>query len=82
MGKLYEVRTIIFPGRDKDNKATGRYVAEHIGNGCFYKIIRYRPFGVRERYQKILGEFETEADYAERYARLARDLGASKAYVV
>ena len=82
VGKLYEVRTIIFPGRDRDNEATVRYVAEHIGDGCFYKIIRYRPYGVRERYQKIRGEYETEADYAEGFARLARDLGASKAYVV
>ena len=80
--KLYEVRTIIFPGRDRENEETVRYVAEHIGDGCFYKIIRYRPFGVRERYQKLLGEFETEADYAEGYARLARELGATKAYVV
>ena len=82
VGKLYEVRTIIFPGRDRENEETVRYVAEHIGDGCFYKIIRYRPFGVRERYQKLLGEFETEADYAEGYARLARELGATKAYVV
>lgn len=82
VGKLYEVRTIIFPGRDRENEETVRYVAEHIGDGCFYKIIRYRPFGVRERYQKLLGEFETEADYAEGYARLARELGAPKAYVV
>ena len=82
VGKLYEVRTIIFPERDTENEATVRYVAEHIGDGCYYKIIRYRPFGVREKYQKLLGEFSTEADYAERYAQLARDLGASKAYVV
>ena len=81
-GKLYEVRTLIFPGRDAGNEATVRYVAEHIGDGCFYKIIRYRPYGVREKYQKLLGEFETDADYAERYAALARDLGAKKAYVV
>jgi len=82
VGKLYEVRTIIFPGRDKENEETVRYVARHIGDGCFYKIIRYRPFGVRERYQKLLGEFETDRDYAERYAQLAQDLGAKKAYVV
>ena len=81
-GKLYEVRTLIFPGRDAENEATVRYVAEHIGDGCFYKIIRYRPYGVREKYQKLLGEFETEKDYAERFAQLARDLGAEKAYVV
>ncbi len=81
-GKLYEVRTVIFPGRDRENRETVRYVAEHIGDGCFYKIIRYRPYGVRERCQKLLGEFETDADYAERFALLARELGASKAYVV
>ena len=81
-GKLYEVRTLIFPNRDRENEETVRYVAEHIGDGCFYKIIRYRPYGVRERYQKMLGEFETDADYAERFAALARELGASRAYVV
>lgn len=82
VGKLYEVRTIIFPERDKENEATVRYVAQHIGDGCYYKIIRYRPFGVRERYQKILGEWETDADYAQKYADLAHSLGATKAYVV
>ena len=82
VGKLYEVRTLIFPGRDEQNEATVRYVAEHIGDGCYYKIIRYRPYGVRERYRKLLGEFETDADYAERFAALAREVGAGKAYVV
>ena len=81
-GKLYEVRTVIFPNRDRENEETVRYVAEHIGGGCFYKIIRYRPYGVRERYQKLLGEFETDPEYAERFAQLARDHGANKAYVV
>ena len=81
-GKLYEVRTLIFPGRDRENEQTVRYVAEHIGDRCYYKIIRYRPYGVREKYQKLLGEYETDADYAERYAQLARDLGAARAYVV
>ena len=81
-GKLYEVRTLIFPGRDREDEETVRYVAEHIRDRCFYKIIRYRPYGVRERYQKLLGEFETDADYAESFARLARELGAEKAYVV
>ena len=81
-GKLYEVRTIIFPDRDQENGETVRYVAEHIRDKCFYKIIRYRPYGVREKYQKLLGEFETGAEYAERFAQLARSLGADKAYVV
>ena len=82
VGKLQEVRTVIFPGRDRENAETVRYVAEHIGAECPYKIIRYRPFGVRERYQKLLGEFETDREYAERFAALARETGASGAFVV
>ncbi len=82
MGKLFETRTVIFPGRDSENEETVRYVARRIGGRCPYKIIRYRPFGVRERYQKILGEFETDQAYAERFAALAREEGAEKAYVV
>ena len=82
VGKLYEVRSLIFPGRDRENEETVRYVAGKIKDRCYYKIIRYRPYGVRERYRKMLGEFETDADYAERFAKLARSLGAEKAYVV
>ena len=82
VGKLHEVRTLIFPDRDAENEETVRYVSKHIGEGCGYKIIRYRPYGVRERYRKILGDYETDAAYAERFAQLARELGAAKAYVV
>lgn len=80
--KLFEVRTVIFPGRDRENEETVRYVSRRIGGHCPYKIIRYRPFGVREQYQKILGEFETEKDYAGHFAALARSEGAEKAYAV
>ena len=82
VNKLFEVRTVIFPGRDRENEETVRYTARRIGNRRPYKIIRYRPYGVREQCQKILGEFETEKDYAERFASLARMEGAEKAYVV
>ena len=80
--KLAEVRTVIFPGLDRENEETVRHTAETVLDACPYKIIRYRPFGVREAYQKILGEAETDAEYAERFAVLARSLGASKAYVL
>ncbi len=81
-GKLYEVRTLIFPDRDEENEATVRYVSGIIGDRCFYKIIRYRPFGVREQYLKELGEFTTDEAYAMTYVDLARSLGASKAYII
>lgn len=82
VGKLYEVRTLIFPDRDKENEETVSYVAKRIQDKCFYKIIRYRPFGVREEMQKQLGEFTTDERYAQKYADLAVSLGAVKAYVV
>ena len=82
VNKLFEVRTVVFPGRDRENGETVRYVSRRIGGRCPYKIIRYRPFGVRDKYQKILGEFETEEAYAERFAALARSEGAEKAFVV
>lgn len=80
--KLFEVRTVIFPGRDPENEETVRYTAKHIGDRCPYKIIRYRPFGVRDKYRQILGEDETDLSYAEKYALLATKEGATKAYVV
>ncbi len=81
-GKLYEVRTLIFPDRDKENEETVRYVSQIIQDKCIYKIIRYRPFGVREEYQKQVGEFTTDEQYAQKYADLAVSLGATRAYVV
>ncbi len=81
-GKLAEVRTVIFPDRDRENEETVRYTAQRIGAACPYKIIRYRPFGVREASRALLGEDTADADYAERFAALARSLGASGAYVV
>ncbi len=81
-GKLYEVRTLIFPDRDEENEATVRFVSETIRDRCFYKIIRYRPFGVREKYLPELGEFTTDENYAQRYVDLANSLGAEKAYMI
>lgn len=80
--KLYEVRTLIFPDRDKENEETVRYVSGIISDRCFYKIIRYRPYGVREPNRKILGEQTTDEEYAQKYVDLARQCGALKAYMV
>ena len=82
VNKLYEVRTIIFPDRDKDNETTIRYVSEHIQDRCLYKIIKYRPFGVREKNLDRLSHFETEQEYAQKYLDLALSLGAEKAFIV
>ena len=81
-GKLFEVRTVILPNRDRENEETVRYVAEHIGNACCYRLIRYRPYGVRSACQTRIGSFETDVAYAQRYASLARSLGAGRTCLV
>ena len=81
-GKLYEVRTLIFPNRDEENEAAVRYVSEVIRDRCFYKVIRYRPFGVREKYLAELGDFTTDEAYAQKFVDLAHSLGAKKAYMI
>ena len=82
VNKLYEVRTIIFPDRDKDNEETVTYVSNIIKDKCFYKIIRYRQFGVRDEERKVLGDFTTDEEYALKYVKLAKQLGATKAYLI
>ena len=49
---------------------------------AFTKLSATALTGVREPYRKLLGEFETDEGYAERFALIARSLGAKKAYVV
>ena len=82
VGKLQEVRTVLFPDRTAENEETVRYVASRVQDSCPYKLIRYRPFGVREKNQPLIGERVTDESEAERCAVLARSLGASKAFVV
>ncbi len=82
VGKLEEVRTIIFPGRDKENEETVSYVAKVIGDNCRYKIIRYRQFGVRDEQKEVLGDYTTDEDYALKYVELAKELGATEAYLI
>ena len=82
VGKLYEVRTVLFPGRDKENEETVRTVSERIFPDTRYKLIRYRPYGVREKYKQELGETEAELSYAEHFVELAHSLGAKNAFVL
>ena len=82
VGKLQEVRTVLFPDRTAENEETVRYVASRVQDACPYKLIRYRPFGVREKNQPLIGERITDESEAERCAVLARSLGAAKAFVV
>ena len=82
IGKLYEVRTVCIPGYDGQNRKTIEEVSKLIGDKCFYKIIKYRPFGVREKNIPLLSENELETEIALEYVRFAQSLGATKACLI
>ena len=81
-GKLFEVRTVLFPEHPNENEQTIKAVAETIGSNCSYKLIRYRPFGVREEGKKVLGYQTTSSEEALRCLHIACSHGASKAFIV
>ena len=80
--KLYEVRTVCIPGYDGQNRKTIEEVSKLIGDKCIYKIIKYRPFGVREKNIPLLSENELETEIALEYVRFAQSLGATKACLI
>lgn len=80
--KLYEVRTVCIPGYDEENRKTIEEVSKIIQDKCIYKIIKYRPFGVREKNIALLAEDELPTEIAEEYVSLAKSLGATKACVI
>ncbi len=72
IAKLYEVRTVLLPGQIEQNKETIRYVVAKLNNRCRYKLIKYRPYGVREAGLQTYGkqvlneaEFTELVDYAK-----------------
>ena len=81
-GKLTEVRTVVVPGLG-DPEETVRRVAQCIApwqsrGGTRYKIIRYRPLGVRERYKSIVPPTDEQL---EGLAALARSFGLTDVVV-
>ena len=64
------------------NELTVRTVASLLAPGIPYKLLRYRPFGVRQEGIDIIGNTITEESAAEALAALARSLGAENCRVV
>lgn len=82
IGKLYEVRTVLVPGKVVENEETIREVSKIIGDKCIYKLIKYRPFGVREEFVDELCDDQLTDEEANYYLEVALNNGASKARTV
>ncbi|MEG2836128.1 YjjW family glycine radical enzyme activase [Anaerorhabdus sp.] len=80
--KLVEVRTVLLPNEQKQNEVTVREVSQIIQDKTVYKLLRYRPFGVREEGLKEMGKSITTEKEAEKLAKLAIKLGAKHTIVV
>ncbi len=77
-GKLFEVRTVIVPGlydTEQTVLETGKLLKDYCGQ-VRYKIIAYRPMGVRESYSHYpVPEQALLEDYAERLREMGwRDI--------
>lgn len=80
--KLVEVRTVLLPNNPKENKNTVETVSKIIQDKTNYKLLRYRPFGVRDDGLNAIGNTITTEVDAQKYCNLAIHLGAKNTQVV
>ena len=81
-GKLEEVRTVLLPHHEEQNKKTIAYVVKHIDNRCRYKLIAYRPYGVRAEGIQAFGNASLTKEQLKEYAQYAQELGCHSIHIV
>ena len=72
-GKLQEVRTVLLPNYPEQNEKTVREVSKRLQGRAYYKIIRYRPFGVTEKGRQFCGETILSEEEALRCLAIAKE---------
>lgn len=80
--KLEEVRTVLLPNSPKENKKTVEAVSAIIQDKTIYKLLRYRPFGVREEGIEKIGNVITSEEEANKLCKLAIRKGATKTQII
>jgi pyruvate formate lyase activating enzyme len=76
-GKLQEVRIVILPNREDQNEITVREVSKIITDKAPLKLLRYRPFGVRDEGLQRLGFNNVSMEEMNRCQDLASSLGVT-----
>lgn len=79
--KLEEVRTVILPTFPDFNEETVRTVSRIIQGKCRYKLLRYRPFGVRTEGLDFCGQIITSEAEAERLKAIAKEEGSDSVII-
>lgn len=80
--KLVEVRTVLLPNQDAQNEATVTYVSQHLYDGIPYKLLRFRPYGVRSVGIEYFGNESVSENYAEKFKKVVLDNGHSDIIIV
>lgn len=75
VNKLAEVRTVLLPHHEQENRETIAYVVKHINNRCRYKLIAYRSFGVRAAGIAEFGSGILSTKEMKEYEEFAKSLG-------
>lgn len=75
--KLYEVRTVLLHDQ-KRNLNTVENIAKLIQDRCFYKLIKYRPFGVRNEGLDICGKTIVNDTELALMGQIAQENGANR----
>ncbi len=73
--QCYEVRTVLL-NHPEQNKKTVLNVSKIIQDKCFYKLIKYRPFGVRKEGLEKCGHHPIDDEELQKMAYLALKNGA------
>ena len=81
-GKLQEVRTVILPKYSEENEETVRNVARIIQDHCDYKLLKYRPFGVREEALDKMGRVIASDEEVARLQKMAVEEGAIHTLII
>ncbi|MDD4642072.1 MAG: YjjW family glycine radical enzyme activase [Erysipelotrichaceae bacterium] len=79
--KLYEVRTVLLHDHQR-NIDTVENVSRIIKDKCYYKLIKYRPFGVRVEGLKICGDNSVDDAELSLMKKIAETNGANRIITV
>ncbi len=80
-GQCYEVRTVLLNNFEQNAKTVSN-VSRIIQDKCFYKLIKYRPFGVRAEGLAVCGHSIISDEELNRMDALAKENGAIYTKVV
>lgn len=80
--KLYEVRTVLLNGFELQNQKTVESVSRLITDHCRYKLIQYRPYGVRKEGIEALGATMFKEEERLQCAEIAKKNGVKDVIIV